>query len=133
MAATMLIELWERLRGYDKWVQTEAKIESSDVEKTPVTDRYGRVVDYAYNAGDVITWVDNRGENQYATFDVAEGSKLYQLVDGDSVTIRYDPAQPDRFYYRDLLRYRVKVTVRATVILLAVAALYIAIFWARLH
>jgi hypothetical protein len=133
MAATMLIELWERLRGYDKWVQTEAKIESSDVEKTPVTDRYGRVVDYAYNAGDVITWVDNRGENQYATFDVAEGSKLYQLVDGDSVTIRYDPAQPDRFYYRDLLRYRVKVTVRATVILLAVAAIYIAIFWARLH
>ena len=44
----MLIEIWERPHGYDKWVQTEAKIESSDVEKRkrPITDRYGNVFEY---------------------------------------------------------------------------------------
>ena len=68
----MLIEIWERLRGYDKWVQTEAKIESSDVTMIPLADRSGKVVGYNYKAGDVVTWVDGSGERQYATFDVEE-------------------------------------------------------------
>jgi len=133
MKAMMLIEIWERLRGYDKWVETTAKIESSEVTKTPIANRWGEVVDYAYDAGDVITWVDNRGESQYATFDVAEGSKLYQLVDGESVTIRYDPAQPDRFYCRDLLNYQVKVAVRTTLGALVVAAFVFLFIWVHLH
>jgi len=28
----MLIKLWERIRGYDRWVQTDATIESSAME-----------------------------------------------------------------------------------------------------
>jgi hypothetical protein len=29
MGDIMLIEIWERLRGYDKWIQTEATVQSS--------------------------------------------------------------------------------------------------------
>jgi hypothetical protein len=41
MGAIMLIEIWERLRGYDKWVQTEAKIESSNLEEVKTYDING--------------------------------------------------------------------------------------------
>jgi hypothetical protein len=133
MKSIMLIELWEQLCGYDKWVETEAKIESSEVRKDPVDyivppmrtsgSGYVRVV------GDVLTWVDNHGERQYATFDVTPDSKLGQLLDGESVTIRYDPAHPDCFYYRDLLRYRVNVAVWSAVGAVLAAAFFIAIFW----
>jgi hypothetical protein len=27
----MLIEIWERLRGYDKWIKTEATVQSSEL------------------------------------------------------------------------------------------------------
>jgi hypothetical protein len=112
----MLIELWERLRGYDKWVQTEAKVESSDLEKTPVVDRYGKVVSYSYSSGDTLTWTDAAGEKQYADFTVPDDSPLYQLIGGETLTIRYDPAQPDRFYLRELLRTRIHTAVKTTLI-----------------
>jgi Protein of unknown function (DUF3592) len=114
----MLIEIWERLRGYDKWIETQATAESSSVEKTPIKSRYGETVGYEYASGDVITWIDRQGEKQYADFTVPDDSPLYQMVGGETVTIRYDPASPDRFYYRDLLRTKVHTTVRITLITL---------------
>ncbi len=111
----MILELYERLRGYDKWVETQAKIESSDVNKTPVANRFGQVVSYRYSAGDILIWVDSRGEHQYADFNVDENSPLYQILGGESVTIRFDPANPDRFYYRDLLKTRFNSALRTTV------------------
>ncbi len=62
------------------------------------------------------------GENQYANFDVDENSPLCQLLGGESVTIRYDPASPDRFYYRDLLKTRVNSVLRTTLAVLIVLA-----------
>jgi len=118
----MFLELWERLRGYDQWVETQAAVERSDVSVTSYTGRSGEVID-TYDAGDVITWTDSRGEKQYATFDVEEGSPLFQLVGGESVTIRYDPAHPDRFYYRDLLRSRVRSACKAILTILVIAGL----------
>jgi len=118
----MLIEIWERLRGYDKWVETAAKIESSEVEKTPITDRSGRVVDYSYDSGDMLTWTDRQGEKQYADFTVPDDSPLYQLVGGESVTIRYNPARPEQYYFRELLRTRVHTTFKATLLLLFLLA-----------
>jgi hypothetical protein len=115
----MLIELWEKLRGYDKWVEAQAKVESSDVEKTPVTDRYGTVIDYEYSSADMLTWTDAAGEKQYAFFTAPDDSPLYQLVDGETITIRYDPKSPDKFYLRDLLRTQVGKAVKATAVILA--------------
>jgi hypothetical protein len=126
----MLIEIWERLRGYDKWVQTEAKIESSDVEKTAHSDRYGNV-SYTWASGDLLAWTDRQGQKQYAEFTVPDDSPLYQLVGGETVTIRYDPARPDRFYFRELLRTRVHTVVQR--ILAAVAFLVVLAGFLLLH
>jgi hypothetical protein len=128
----MLIELWERLRGYDKWIEAQARIESSDVEKRPLTDRYGKVVDYAYSSGDRVTWTDPQGEKQYADFTVPDDSPLYQLVGGESVTIRYDPAKPDRYYFRELLRTRVHTAVKSTLAALLLLVVFGSLIFLRI-
>lgn len=69
VVSIMLIELWERLRGYDKWVQVEARIESTRVWKQET--RYG-TVDYS---DDVMLWTDPTGMNHRAPFTTQEGSR----------------------------------------------------------
>jgi hypothetical protein len=110
----MLIEIWERLRGFDKWIETEAKIESSKVEAEAIKNSHGAVRDYVYSSGDTLTWTDAAGEKHSAGFKVPDDSPLYQLVGGETVTIRYDPARPDRYYFRELLRTQVHTAVKAT-------------------
>jgi hypothetical protein len=121
----MLIELWEKLRGYDKWVQTEAKVESSEVEKTPQTNQYGTQVGYSYSSGDILTWTDASGEKQCATFTVPDDSPLYQLIGGETLTIRYDPASPDHFYFRELLRTRIHTAVKTGLIVILFGGLFL--------
>ena len=123
----MFIELWERLRGYDKWVQTTAKVESSKVVETPVTDRYG--TSYVYDSDEVLVWSDEKGERQWAYFTVPENSPLYLLVDNETIPIRYNPAQPDQFYLRELLQTRFHTFAKqallvAFLVLIVVAAIF---------
>ena len=125
----MLIELWEKLRGYDKWVQTEAVVCRSGSERVEHDGRYGPY--YTNEAGDVIEWTDPTGEKQYASFNAPEGSKLFQLVGGDTVQIRYNPAKPDEFYYRDLLQMKVRQAALGSVTVIFVLVLYSLMFWAR--
>ncbi len=129
----MLLECWEQLRGYDKWIQTRAAIERSDVAATPYANRSGEIMGYTYDAGDVICWTDSKGEKQYASFEVEEASPLFQLIDGETVSIRYDPAHPDRFYYRDLLRSRVHSICRNIFGTVCLLAFFFLIIWARLN
>jgi len=119
----MLIEVWEKFRGYDKWVNATAMIERSDVEKTPYNNRDGSV-SYFYGAGDTIAWVAD-GTKHYADFNVEEGSPLFQLVGGESVAIRYNPKNPDEFYYRDLLKSHVNRFCRGVFIALVFIAILI--------
>lgn len=126
----MLIELWERLRGYDKWIETEARIESSQMRETPYTNRDGSV-SYTYDASDMLTWLDAQGEKQYAAFTVDDLSPVYQLVGGESVTIRYNPQDPSQFYYRDLLRSRVKLYARTSLGIAALVAVALAAAFLR--
>jgi len=121
--AKMLIEVWEKFRGYDKWVNATAMIERSDVEKTPYNNRDGSV-SYFYGAGDTIAWVAD-GTKHYADFNVEEGSPLFQLVGGESVAIRYNPKNPDEFYYRDLLKSRVNRFCRGVFVALVFIAILI--------
>ena len=108
-----MLKLWERLRGYDKWVEADAKIRSSQVEKTAHSDRSGHV-SYTWASGDELVWTDSKGQEHTADFTVPDDSPLYQLVGGETVTIRYDPSRPDRFYLRDLLQTRVHTAVKVT-------------------
>ena len=127
----MLIELWERIRGYDRWVETSATIESSQVTETPVASRSGGIAGYTYGAGDVIAWTDPSGEKHYADFNVDDKSPLYQYVGGESVAIRYDPANPDQFYYRDLLKSRVNSTLRVALGVMVLVVLIVLSGWLR--
>ena len=127
--AKMLIEIWEKVRGYDKWVNAAATIERSDVEKTPYNNRDGSV-SYSYEAGDVIAWVAD-GTKHYADFNVEEGSPLFQLVGGESVAIRYNPKDPEEFYYRDLLKSRVNRFCRAVFTVIAFIAIFFIGVWLR--
>jgi hypothetical protein len=112
----MLIEIWERLRGYDKWVQAEARVELSKVEKRK--DSYSGWV-----ATNVISWKDLSGATRIANFSVSGDSPLYQLIGGETVTIRYNPANPDKYYFHDLLQSRAHTVFQATVFALIFAGL----------
>ena len=126
----MLIELWEKLRGYDKWIDVTATIESSKVRKTQHNGRDGSV-SYTYDSGDLLSWKDAQGAKHYAPFNVDDESPLYQLVGGEFVAIRYNPAYPDRFYFPDLLRSRVRYAFRCLVYGLALASFLVLIFLFR--
>lgn len=112
----MLIEIWERLHGYDQWVEATATIESSDP-----TYCQTRGKDYT-RSDDVIVWADNAGDKHRAPFTVQVDSPLFQLVQDSKVSIRYNPADPEEFYFRALLQSRVRKVLST----LAVAALMIA-------
>jgi hypothetical protein len=126
----MFIEIWERLRGYDKWFETTATIESSKEQKIVTQGRYGPIE--SFESDDLITWTDNHGEKQYAGFTADENVKLFQLIDGETVRIRYNPSQPDEFYYRDLLEDRVRKFVRNALLVLFVAAFLALRIWASI-
>jgi len=120
--AIMLIEIWERLRGYDKWVQTEATIKSSTEQKT---EEYYRGQEYdIWSSDDELTWTDTQGAVHSAEFGVPENSPLFQLIGGETVTIRYDPKDPDSFYYPDLLRSQIHTAVKTTLVVLVFVIIF---------
>jgi hypothetical protein len=123
----MLIELWERLRGYNKWIETEAKVESSQVKETQHSDDG---IDYStYDSNDVLVWADQQGENQRAYFKVPDDSPLYQLVGGETITIRYNPAEPDQYYLRELVETRIHTGVKRVIIPLVLICFYLVFAW----
>jgi hypothetical protein len=118
----MLIELWEGLRGYDKWVQTEATVESSRTKSVPT--RHGKLRE----SDDVLLWTDGGGERHRAFFEINETSPLYQLIQDSKITIRYNPADPEQYYLRELVSNQVLApTGKAlgVVVLLAFVAILI--------
>jgi hypothetical protein len=122
----MTTKLWERLRGYDKWIETTASFESAELEKTAHTDRGGNV-SYTWSSFDTIAWTDQKGATHRAEFRVPDDSPIYQLVDGNKATIRYNPADPDHFYYPDLLHTRIATLMKRiglTLLFLAVLSLF---------
>ncbi len=125
-----MTKLWERLRGYDKWIETTATFESADVEKIPHADRYGNI-SYTYDSYDTIAWIDQKGETHRTDFRVPDDSPIYQLVDGNKTTIRYNPADPDRFYYPELLRTRIATLTKRIAIGVFFVAIILLLAWVR--
>jgi hypothetical protein len=129
--AAMMMELWERLRGYDKWIEVDAKISSSEVQKTSHMDRAGNVY-YTYGSGDEITWMDSSGQEHSADFNVSDDSPLYQLVGGEKVTIRYNPSNPDEYHYPELLRARFVAAGRKMLVALGALILFAYVIFIRI-
>jgi len=129
----MLIEIWERLRGYHQWTETQATIESAEVKKEPVE---GSSVLVITTSADTLTWNDHTGQKHLAKFTLPDDSPLFKLGGGDTATIRYNPAHPDRFYLRDLLRTQVRaffVKVMVWTVVALVVIFYILHAMARIY
>ena len=66
-------------------------------------------------------------------FKVPDDSPIYQMVDGNQATIRYDPARPDRFYCADLFRSRIDTVLQRigyTLLFVVILSLFVTLhFW----
>jgi len=113
----MLIELWERLRGYDKWIQTEARLTSSKVEKSSRVVKGSRQ-DFWFSTNTIV-WTARQGEIQSADFYLADISLLKHFAVGETVTIRYDPMKPSKLYLRKLVLLNLCSGIKWTALVLA--------------
>jgi hypothetical protein len=112
----MLIEILERLYGYDKWIETEATIES-----TAEVFFSGSSTNHGDNWCDhAIRWTDRSGERHRATFIAGELSPFFQLVVGSTFTIRFNPVHPEEYYHRALLRRDIRRTAMFAMFILVV-------------
>jgi hypothetical protein len=126
----MLIELWERYRGYNHWVPTEATIESSQMEDHEYT--YRGQTSHVYESGDTLVWIDRQGNRRTGDCEVPDDSSLYQFVGGEKVAIRYNPENPDEYYFPDLLKARLRsnfVGVVTVILFLALVMAPILVFF----
>lgn len=127
----MLIDLWESLCGYDKWIPAEAVVTSASTEQKLHLDRNGNQY-YTTDSADVLMWTDANGKMRRGFFRVPDGSRLYSLLGGDTVKIRYNPQQPDQFYLRELLESRLNRTVKQTLAAVIGLAIFSMLLWLKL-
>ena len=125
----MLIELWERLRGYDKWIQTEATIKSSTTKRTYRRVKGGR--QDIWFVTNTIVWTARQGQTRSADFYLDDISLLKHFVVGETVTIRYNPLEPSIFYLRKLFQITLCRRIKWTALLLSGIVIFALI--ARFH
>lgn len=82
---------------------------------------------YKYGSGDVLIWTDANGREQRAFFRVPQGSPLYELLGGDTISIRYNPAQPGQFYLRELTQHRANTLAKRILVPLVLIAAGVAL------
>jgi hypothetical protein len=123
----MLIEIWERLRGYDKWIQAQAILKVSEVEEVVVGHtRPEDLPIYEWRGNEEIFWTDQAGVAQCEPLAVSENSPIFKMYDGNPIIIRYNPASPSEFYVREQLRYQVNLRARfALAVLLALCVILV--------
>jgi hypothetical protein len=119
----MLIEIWERLRGYDMWIQTEATIQSSemiglkagwfrDIETTNTREIQ------QWRVKCVVSWTNLSSKLYTVKYSVPDSSRLFQLFEGEKVTIHYNPDNPNEYYFRDLFLSRARIVIQKTILIL---------------
>ena len=112
----MLIEILERLYGYDKWIEAEATIEST----AEVLFSRSSTIHRDNWCDHVVRWTDGSGETHRATFIAGELSPFFQLVEGTTFTIRFNPVHPGEYYHRALLRRDIRRTALVAIFVLVV-------------
>lgn len=123
----MWIEIWEKLRGYDRWTEAEAVVHSPLPASLTSADEEE---EFPWD-GDLLVWTDHRGSRHSAAFIVPDDCTLYQKVAGDSLTIRYNPRNPEQFYLRQLYRVRVTTTLKRVLIAASIIGLVVMALWVR--
>ena len=130
MDAIMLMAIWERLRGYDKWTPAEATVVFVKEEHTyPGKD--GKELHYSYVTGDRLAWTDAQGEKQSAPLKPAGKDPKYQFAEGEVVSIRYNPANPEQYFFPRLSAMRVRYVISTALTVLAVAIVSVGYVFVR--
>jgi hypothetical protein len=128
MEDTMFVTVWEHLRGYNKWVATEATIESADrcidMEYRDPSDPPGKSR-YTWKMEDTLVWSDAAGQKHQTQFTAHDDSPLFKLGVGAKLTIRCDPASPARFYSREIHKAEVHHVIMVTLAVIGVIAICI--------
>jgi len=122
----MLLEIWESLRGYDKWVRTDATVKTSELaqqwiaaspsEKGEQKPRGAAIKEWRSTC--TLAWADGANREHTAQFEVSDNSPLFQLYEGMIVSIRYDPNNPAEFYLPGVMKSRVVSGVKWTALFL---------------
>ncbi len=122
----MWLLLWEKMCGYDKWLETEATVQSRPPRPSPSATALEST-----GAGDILVWTDRTGNRHVADFIVPDDCTLYQKVSGDVLVIRYDPRNPGRYYFRQLHRIRIRTTAKRIAIAVSIIGLILMALWVR--
>jgi hypothetical protein len=133
----MLIEFWESLCGYDKWTPTNATVESSNYVDVKVKswdnsrDGMERPETTVSQVTSVITWTDEAKKLYRSQYTVTEPSQLFGKYSGDTVPIRYNPANPHDFYLRELREFEMYSMLKK--VLLVIVGIAISIYLLLRH
>ncbi len=113
----MLIEIWEHLRGYDNWTKAVATVQSAKLSRVGQlgNDESKPPVALGWESVCKIRWEDQNRVERTAIFQAYEESPLYQLVEGNTVDIRFNPANPSEYYLRGLMESGVIRTCRLAI------------------
>jgi len=63
----MLIEIWERLRGYDKWIETQAAVDSATAIRKMLGERFQESPE-SRSSGRLLYWKDQYSRIQCGAF-----------------------------------------------------------------
>jgi len=126
----MFIEVWEWLRGYGKWTETQAQTVFLK-EETLFHDKSGKDLHYSHVTSARLVWTDSHGKQHYTILKQYGDPPKYPFAEGEIVDLRYDPANPMRFYARKLSETKVRYYVSTTLTIIAVAILCIGWEWIR--
>jgi hypothetical protein len=124
-----LIEIWEWLRGYRKWTETQAQ--TVFLKEETLFHEGGKDLHYSHVTGARLVWTDGHGGSHYALLKQYGDPPKYLLAEGETVDLRYNPANPMQFYCRKLFETKFRYYVSTAFTILAVAILCIGWEWIR--
>ena len=127
----MLPKNWAKLRGNDKWIDVEARVIESCVRDLDMLGGpSSKKTKPMYFAALVrIAWLDISGVTHSGEFEAPEDSPLFQLIEGDSIAIRYNPRAPDEFNVRGLARDQALSVAKKVVFATVVGAVVILVWF----
>ena len=102
----MLSEWFAHLRGYDKWTSAVATVQSATLSRVGEvgSGKSNPPVALGWESSCEIRWEDQNQIEHTAVFQAFEESALYQLCEGDTVDIRFNPAKPSEYYLPGLIQ-----------------------------
>jgi hypothetical protein len=134
MRDIMFTEIWGHFTGRNQWVETEAVIESADqriaMEYRDPSDPPGKSR-CTWKMEDTLAWSDDAGQKHQGKFTAHEESALFKLKAGEKLVIRCDPANPARFYSREIHKAEVRHLVMVTFSIIGVVIFCVGSIWIR--